>query len=129
LIAMDHEDAAIADAAHKAFTKITGQQFESETTAMIAESDDEFDQEFADEVTLPDSTSARQFWDAETGRFSTGLRWCCGHDLSDVRSIDKETVSQLDMGSIRETLARLRYFGVGKTSRADLDRFPFRVRM
>jgi len=123
---MESQDPLTAAAAGAAFTKITGADIESDKAVQVPPEDgsepDEFEQEFLDEVTLPNPASARNHWQEVKGKFSSGTRWCCGFNLT--QPADKEVLDQLDLESRWEACLRGWFEGTWQGSLIDLEVFP-----
>ena len=126
LEALDGDDPAAAVVAGAAFTKITGADIDSERTSRLPPIDggesDEFEEEFFEEVTLPDPKRARAHWNEVKQQLSQFARCCHGLDLSS--EIDEERIAQLDMESRWETLLRAKFQGTWQGSPIDLEVFP-----
>jgi uncharacterized protein (TIGR02270 family) len=126
LQAMQSEDPLTAVAASEAFTKITGTHIESDKVVQVPPENgsepDEFEQEFLDEVTLPNPAFARNHWQEVQGKFSSGTRWCCGFNLTQPAS--KEVLDQLDMESRWQACLRGMFEGTWQGSLIDLGVFP-----
>lgn len=85
LEAMADADAARAAAAGAAFRKVTGFDATGERRVALRPDGpppDDFDEEFLDEVTLPDVEKARAFWTSARRTFAGGARWCHGVDVT-----------------------------------------------
>jgi uncharacterized protein (TIGR02270 family) len=123
---MKSEDPLTATAAGEAFTKITGADIESDQTAQVPPEDgsepDEFEEEFLDEVALPNSDSAQAHWQQAKAEFSSGTRWCRGSNLT--QSAGREVLGQLDLESRWEACLRGRFEGTWQGSLIDLEIFP-----
>ena len=123
-IASDDPRAAVAAAA--AFTKITGVDIESDQRVQLPPEDDsepdEFEQEFLDEVMLPDPKRAQEHWNKVKDQFAQGTRWCRGFGLSD--GVSEEILNQLDMQSRWEACLRGKFEGDWQGSPIDLEVFP-----
>lgn len=123
---MGSEDAATAAAAGEAFTKITGFDVESDERVTVPPEDgsepDEFEQEFLDEVNLPDPEAARAHWEKVKEDFSQGTRWRRGLNLSE--GTTDEILPQLDLESRWETCLRGRFEGTWQESLVSLEVFP-----
>jgi len=123
---LSNPDPEIAAAAGAAFSKMTGQEIDSKDRATLPPPDggqaDDFEQEFLDEVTLPDPKLARAHWDKVKSRFTRATRLCRGFDFS--RGASPETVTMVDMESRWELFLRSRFNRTWNGSPADLERFP-----
>jgi len=123
---MKSEDPLTAVAAGAAFKKITGMAIESDRRVQIPPEDDsepdEFEQEFLDEVTLPDPKAAQAHWKKVREEFSGGTRWCNGHDLT--QPAGEDILNQLDLESRWEACLRGRFEGTWQHGLADLEVFP-----
>jgi hypothetical protein len=124
--AIQSEDPLTAVAAGEAFTKITGKHIDSDKIAQLPPEDDtepdEFEQEFLEEVTLPDPASAQNHWQEVKDNFSSGTRWCCGFNLN--QPVGKEILDQLDMESRWHACLRGMFEGTWQASPIDLEVFP-----
>ncbi|MCO8121115.1 FHA domain-containing protein [Stieleria sp. TO1_6] len=119
--AMKSEDVRSAIAAATAFSKITGVSVESTNRATVPPADgdeaDEFDQEFLDQVNLPDTAKAEHHWRGLESQFLAGRRYQGGVDVS--QHVSPELLSQLDMQSRWEIALRDAFAGkrsVGKAA-------------
>lgn len=125
LDALRSEDPETAVAAGAAFTRITGLDVQSTNRAKIppgeSEQDDEFAEEFAEEVLLPDPVKADEFWKENEGRFASGTCFRQGIESSGTPSSD--LLAQLDMRSRFEVCLRSRFEGKWKGRPFDLERF------
>jgi len=123
---MESQDPLTAVAAGAAFTKITGADIESDKAVQIPPEDgsepDEFEQEFLDEVNLPDPASAQAHWEKIKQEFSKGTRWCRGLNLS--QGTTNEVIAQLDLESRWQAVLRSRFEGTWRGSLIDLEVFP-----
>lgn len=121
LIGMESKNPAIAAAAGAAFTKITGVDVASGKRAAVepppGETPDEFDQEFAEEVSLPDAALAAREWKKLKPQFSQGLRWRCGLDVS--HGLPNGAVESLDLESRWQACLRGRFEGTWKSTPLD----------
>jgi uncharacterized protein (TIGR02270 family) len=119
-------DPAIACAAGAAFTKMTGENIDSKTSAKLPPEDghepDEFETEFLEEVRLPDPEIARKHWEKVKPRLARAIRICRGFDIS--QGVTAEALASLDMESRWEFFLRSKYTGKWTGSPADLERFP-----
>jgi hypothetical protein len=126
LEAMQSKDPLTAAAAGAAFTKITGADIESDQKVLVPYEDvsepDDFEQEFFDEVTLPDPASAREHWEQVKAEFSSGTRWCRGLNLSEAPT--HELLVQLDLESRRQACLRGKFEATWHGSLIDLEVFP-----
>ena len=123
---MKSEDPLTAVAAGAAFKKISGTDIESDRRVQIPPADgsepDEFEQEFLDEVTLPDPEAAQTHWQKVREEFTSGMRWCNGRSLTEPAG--EEVLGQLDLESRWEACLRGRFEGTSLRSLADLEVFP-----
>ena len=119
-------DPAIASSAGAAFSKLTGEDVESDDRATLPPPDgsepDEFESEFLDEVMLPDPEKARVHWEAVAPRLAGATRICRGHDLA--QRIEPEAFELLDMESRWDMFLRSSYTGSWQGSPVDLLVFP-----
>lgn len=112
LEAMGDEDPARAAAAGAAFRKVTGCDTAGETRVALRPDGpppDEFDEEFLDEVTLPDAQQARAFWASARGKLAGGKRWCYGIDVG--AGVPAALPAAFDMESCFEVRLRGRFTG------------------
>ncbi len=118
-------DPATAVAAGAAFTKLTGAEIESSTTATLPSDSssppDEFEMEFLDEVKLPNPALAQRHWDKVKERLAQASRICRGVDVGG--SLDPAAFAALDMESRWEACLRARFHGVWSGSPLALERF------
>jgi len=123
LQAMAGDDPANAAAAGAAFFKITGCNVDSGRRVQIPPKQDqpvdEFEQEFLDEVMLPDASRAAAHWKEVQSKFSASTRVCRGFDLSE--QVNDEVFAELDMESRWEVRLRGRYYGTWQGSLRDLE--------
>ena len=119
-------DPEIASAAGAAFSKISGQNIDSNTRAQMPpdndKEQDEFEAEFVDEVTLPSPQLASSHWENVKPRFAKATRVCRGFDLS--RGAAPDVVAKLDMESRWEFFLRSKFTRASSDSPATLERFP-----
>lgn len=123
LRAMDSEDPLRASAAGAAFTKITGTDVASDHRATIrppGETPDDFEEEFLEEVALPDSATAQAFWRDAGPSYAKGTRWCRGADVSS--GCPAELLDELDLESHWEACLRGRLRGTWKGAASELVR-------
>lgn len=112
LEAMEDEDPARAAAAGAAFRKVTGFDAAGDTRVALRPDGpppDEIEEEFLDEVTLPDAPQARAFWSSSRGRFTGGRRWCYGVDVA--AGVPAALPAAFDMESCFEARLRGRFTG------------------
>ncbi len=126
LAALTDADPATAAAAGGAFTKITGQNIDSEKKAKLPPENggepDEFEAEFQEEVTLPDPEVAQRHWKLVKPVFQQVCRLRRGFDVGG--ALTPEVFGALDMESRWEILLRARFQGKWKGSPLRLERFP-----
>jgi len=119
---------ATAAAAGAAFTKMTGQDVDSDRRAKLPPlgggEPDEFEGEFQEEVTLPDPALARRLWERVQPWGRAG-RLCRGLDVS--TRLTREAFAALDMESRWEVCMRARFEGAWSGSPLRLERFPQRT--
>ena len=112
LEAMGDEDPARAAAAGAAFRKVTGHDAAGETRVALRPAGpppDEVEEEFLEEVTLPDEKDARAFWASARGAFAGGTRWCHGVDVG--AGLPGALPASFDMESCFEVRLRGRFTG------------------
>lgn len=123
LIGIESKNPAIAAAAGAAFTKITSADINSDQRAELPPEEgaaaDEFEQEFLDEVTLPNPELAARKWKQLKGRFAQGLRWCRGIDMS--HGLPEGALETLDLEARWEACLRGRFEGTWKRTSLDLE--------
>lgn len=123
---IENEDPLTAVAAGAAFTKITAEDIEADKAVQVPPEDgsepDEFEQEFLDEVTLPNPAFARAHWQKVKDNFSNGTRWCRGLNLS--RGATNETIAQLDLESRWQARIRGKFEDTWQGSLINLEVFP-----
>ena len=120
---MRDADPARSAAAGEAFHKVTGFDASSDEKSPVRDggaSGDELEEEFLEEVTLPDAEGARAFWSTSKGAFAGGTRWCLGHDVS--AGCPGALPADLDMESCREVRLRGRFTGTFKGDATELVR-------
>src|SRR3989475_12590133 len=126
LAALTDADPATAAAAGAAFTKITGQNIDSEKTAKLPPENgaepDEFEAEFQEEVALPDPEVAQRHWKLVKPVFQQACRVRRGFDVG--AALTAEVFGALDMESRWEILLRARFQGKWSGSPLRLERFP-----
>jgi len=113
LAALTDADPATAAAAGGAFTKITGQNIDSEKKAKLPPENggepDEFEAEFQEEVTLPDPEVAQRHWKLVKPVFQQVCRLRRGFDVGG--ALTPEVFGALDMESRWEIRLRSRFPG------------------
>jgi uncharacterized protein (TIGR02270 family) len=98
-------DAETAAAAGAAFTKMTGREIESDQIAAAGPAQhDEFDREFADQVTLPNPQAAFDHWNSVKAQLAGATRLCAGFDLG--RGVSAEKFAEFSMESRWEAYLR-----------------------
>jgi hypothetical protein len=126
LTTLTDKDPAIASAAGAAFTKMTGQNIDSDKKAKLPPENggepDEFEAEFQDEVTLPDPDVAQRHWKLVKPVFQQAYRLRRGFDVGG--ALTPEVFGALDMESRWEILLRARFQGKWSGSPLRLERFP-----
>ena len=126
LAALTEPDPAIAAAAGAAFTKMTGQNVDSDKKAKLPPANggapDEFEAEFQEEVTLPDLEVAQRHWKLVKPVFQQACRLRRGFDVGG--ALTPEVFGALDMESRWEILLRARFQGKWSGSPLRLERFP-----
>ena len=113
-----------ASAAGSAYQRITGINIESSKRATVVAGGateppssspaepDEFEEEFADQVALPDAVKAVGHWDQVSPQYEQCVRLLQGHDLSQMP--DQAVLNQLDMQARWEVCLRGAYEGKWK---------------
>jgi hypothetical protein len=126
LAALTDKDPAIAGAAGAAFTKMTGQNVDSDKKAKLPPENggepDEFEAEFQEEVTLPDPEVAQRHWKLVKPVFQQASRLRRGFDVGG--ALTPEVFGALDMESRWEILLRARFQGKWSGSPLRLEAFP-----
>jgi uncharacterized protein (TIGR02270 family) len=126
LTALVEPDPAIAAAAGGAFTKMTGQNIDSDKKAKLPPENggepDEFEAEFSEEVTLPDPEIAHRHWKLVKPVFQQACRLRRGFDVGG--ALTPEVFGALDMESRWEILLRARFQGKWSGSPLRLEAFP-----
>jgi len=126
LAALADSDPALAAAAGAAFTKMTGQNVDSEKKAKLPPENggepDEFEAEFQEEVLLPDPDIAHRHWKLVKPVFEQACRLRRGFDVGG--ALTPEVFAALDMESRWEILLRARFQGKWGGSPLRLERFP-----
>jgi hypothetical protein len=98
-------DKALAAASGEAFTLITGVDINGERQQLpVSPEADEFEQEFADLVWIPDINKAQAYWQQHGKRLSTGSRWRQGINLDGNISIS--TLAEIDLQARWDACAR-----------------------
>lgn len=117
---------ATAAAAGAAFTKITGQNIDSEKKATLPPENggepDEFEAEFLEEVTLPDPDVAQRHWKLVKPVLQQACRLRRGFDIGG--ALTPEVFAALDMQSRWEILLRARFQAKWSGSPLRLEQFP-----
>ncbi|MBX6362548.1 MAG: hypothetical protein IRZ00_01660 [Gemmatimonadetes bacterium] len=119
---MEDADPATAAAAGAAFAKITGERVAAARAALTG--GDAFEDEFAEEVELPDPERARLVWRRLAPRAGGVARLCRGLDMA--RPVDAATFAALDMETRTEMFLRSRFHGAWTGSPLQLEAFPLR---
>ena len=112
LEAMEDDDPARAAAAGAAFLKVTGCDTAGDTRVLLhpeAPPPDELEEEFLDEVALPDVSQARAIWASARGKLTGGKRWCRGVDVG--AGCPGALPAAFDMESCFEVRLRGRFTG------------------
>ena len=126
LTALVEPEPAVAAAAGAAFTKMTGQNIDSEKKAKLPPENggepDEFEAEFQEEVTLPDPDVAQRHWKLVKPVFQQACRLRRGFDVGG--ALTPEVFGALDMESRWEILLRARFQGKWSGSPLRLEQFP-----
>ena len=104
------EDAALAQAAGEAFTRITGEDIRGERrTLPVAAGADEFEREMAPLVWMPDAMKARDRFEQGRVRWAEGTRWHQGLRLDTEPT--PETLRTLDLQARWDAAARAAMMG------------------
>jgi uncharacterized protein (TIGR02270 family) len=123
---MRSSDPLTAAGAAAAFTKITGSDINSGARVPVpsagGEGPADFDNEFLEEVSVPDLQRAQDHWNAVRAQFAKGTRWCQGLNLGQQGL--KEVVGQLDLQSRWEASLRGQFEGTWKGSLSQLEVLP-----
>lgn len=126
LTALVEREPAGAAAAGAAFTKMTGQNIDSDKKAKLPPENgaepDEFEAEFQEEVTLPDPEVAQRHWKLVKPVLGQACRVRRGFDIGG--DLTPEIFAELDMESRWEILLRARFQGKWSGSPLRLERFP-----
>lgn len=126
LTTLTDKDPAIASAAGAAFTKMTGQNIDTDKKAKLPPENggepDEFEAEFQEEVTLPDPELAQRHWKLVRPVFEQASRLRRGFDVGG--ALTPEVFGALDMESRWEILLRARFQGKWTGSPLRLEQFP-----
>jgi hypothetical protein len=129
LSGLESADPKSAVAAGAAFSRLTGLNIDSQNIAIVpadgASPDDEFEQEFADQLTLPDAMAARREWKLMTDRRGTARHMAAGRSLD---ALDAATFNVIDMQARYEICLRSRFHGLWTGTPVELERFPQRAR-
>ena len=123
---MQDSDPKIAQAAGRAFTKMTGANIDSSNVVEVPpESEDANDPvtaEFGEPVTLPDPEAARREYQRMAGQWRNAGRLATGKDVA--TGLDAGTFASLDMQSRFECGLRGRFFGRWTGTAIHLESFP-----
>jgi uncharacterized protein (TIGR02270 family) len=121
-----NSDPASAAAAGAAFAKITGCDVASGQRVALARAgagaQAEFEQEFQEEVSLPNPETARVHWKKVQPELAKGTRWCRGRELS--KGCGAEDLDLLDQESRWEACLRGNFDKTWKGAALDLEVFP-----
>ncbi len=121
---MESEDPETAVAAGAAFTKLTGLNIDSQRVVTVEqEGADEFEEEFADALTLPDPEAARREWHALSKQLQGVRHMATGRDIG---ALDAATFGAIDMRSRFEICMRARFYGTWTGTLVDIEKFPQR---
>jgi uncharacterized protein (TIGR02270 family) len=123
---MRNADPEIAVAAGNAFTRMLGADVSSSERGKVPPKeptgDAEVDDEFAEDVLLPDPAVALSTWSAVRDRLAHADKICGGQDIS--RGASVQQLAAFDLAARWHMAARNRYYGVGGPSPLDLIRYP-----
>jgi uncharacterized protein (TIGR02270 family) len=123
---MANADPAHAAAAGAAFQKMTGRSVESNRRTKVSADGkppaDEFDEEFQDEVFLPDAALAHKYWQELAPRLAQSPRICRGMDVA--KALSREEFASLDTDSRWEYCLRARITGGWQGTPLVLERYP-----
>ncbi len=126
LARMSDADAATAFAAGEAFTRITGIDVDSDRREKLEPEDSsesfETEEEFLEEVALPDAQLAESHWNAVKDQLSQAVRCCRGRVLGDI--VNEQMLAGLDMQSRWEACLRGKYYGNWHGNSIDLEIYP-----
>jgi len=121
---MIESDPMAASAAGTAFARITGHELRVTRREKLPPADgtqpDAFEEQFLEEVELPDALEAAEYWEANRARFQPGLRYSQGLPLPETAPFSEG----FDIVSIRETCLRAAFHKKAEPKLADLNRFP-----
>jgi hypothetical protein len=106
---MRNQEPKIAAAATRAFHNLTGVDVTSQVSVPAETLDDPFEQEFVDEVHLPDVAAAEACWARLAKPFAAATRWSRGIDVSQNGSAPG--LRQLNLRARREAILRSRAAG------------------
>jgi hypothetical protein len=121
IVGIENAEPAIAVAAARAFTKITGVDISSAAeTASISNQGPQAESEPAlDGAALPSAEIAAREWRKLKGKFSSGQRWLGGLEVS--RGFPADSADKVDLESRFEACLRGRFQGTWQASRFDLE--------
>lgn len=123
---MSDPDPEIAVAAGHAFTRMLGADVSSTTRGQVPpkqpSGDAEMDAEFAEDVLLPDPSTAASVWSAARDRLATAEKICGGEDVT--RGASALQLAGFDLLSRAQMAARNRFYGIDGPSPIDLARYP-----
>ena len=128
LAALTDPDPAIAAAAGSAFTKITGQNIDSERRERLPPENgappDDFEAEFQEEVTLPDAELAQRHWELIKSQVAGAARVRRSFNVG--TALTGDVFAELDMESRWEISLRARFQGIWSGSPLRIERFASR---
>ena len=128
LAGLADDDADTAATAAQAFTKMTGVTIESDLTKEVpvdrGSEPDEVEEEFVEDIPVPDVERAHREWNILSSRLAQSPRICHGFDLA--RGLDPESFALLDMESRWEVSLRSKFQGSWNGSPIGLESYPQR---
>ena len=117
---MGNSDPRAAAAAAGAFRRMTGLDVTSQARVPAETVADPFEQEFVDEIHLPDVAAAQEHWARLAKPFAASIRWSRGIDVS--KDVAPPVLQHLDLRARRESILRSRAGGTWPGTYADLER-------
>lgn len=121
---MAQPDSAMAAAAGEAFTRITGLGLRMVGRVTIPPPEgsipDAFDEQFLEEVELPDANEAAEYWKTNEARYVPGLRYSQGLPVPD----GPPFAGSLNLVSIREACLRAAFNRKPGPKAVEFERYP-----